>query len=163
MILVACCLIAGAYQIYIGDALPGMLLFTAALFIVYGYFRYNAVYSAFQSLLKGDDKRAESLINSVKFPNLLAQSQKAYYFFAKGALEQNKVNLDAAEVFYMQALATGLRTTNDQAIVNLNLAKIYREKRLPALASEKIQQAIKLSHKPEVEEEIQKLKLMLES
>ncbi|MDQ3750367.1 MAG: hypothetical protein M3367_15340 [Acidobacteriota bacterium] len=97
-------------------------------------------------------------MNSVKYPNLLSNPQKAYYFFTKAVLEQDKNNLDEAELFYIQAIEKGLKTSNDEAIANLNLAHIYREKKMINLAQSRLQKTIELPHKKEVDKEIQKLK-----
>jgi len=134
---------------------------TVALFIIYGFFRYGSVWSAFQQIKKGENAKAENLVNSVKYPNLLSNQQKAYYFFTKAVLEQNKNNLDEAEFFYIQAIEKGLRTSNDKAIANLNLAYIYREKKMIDLAQSRLQKAIEFPHKEEVSKEIQKLRLEL--
>jgi len=99
----------------------------------------------------------------MKYPNLLSKQQKAYYFFAKGILHQNKNNLDEAERFYLQSFKMGLRTSNDEAIVNLNLADIYHRKGLTDDSNVRLYNASELTHKNEVEIEIQKLKSRLES
>ena len=74
-------------------------------------------------------------------------------------LEQNKNNLDEAEVFYIQSIEKGLKTSNDEAIANLNLVHIFRAKKMIDLARSRMQKAIELPHKEEVGREIQKLKL----
>ncbi len=162
IILIIICLVFGIYQFFKGEIYLGFLFTVAAFFLGYGYFRYGNVWSAFQNLMKGRNIRAEKLINSVKYPNLLSTQQKAYYFFAKGVLEQDKNNWDEAENYYLKSLEEGLRTSNDAAIANLNLATIYHRKGLLDSANLSLRNAIELPHKTEVETEIQKLRLKLE-
>jgi len=139
----------------------GFLFITAALFLIFGFFRYGSVWSAFQQIRKGENAKAENLLNSVKYPNLLSNQQKAYYFFIKAVLEQDKNKLAEAELFYIQAIEKGLKTSNDESIANLNLAHIYYGKKMINLAQSRLQKAIELPHKEEVNREIQKLKLKL--
>jgi len=161
LILIIISLLFSAYQFFKGELYLGCLFATAALLLIYGLFRYDSVWSAFQQIKKGKNTEAENLLNSVKYPNLLSNQQKAYYFFIKAVLEQDKNNLDDAEFFYIQAIEKGLKTSNDEAIANLNLAHIYREKKMIEHAQLKLQNAIELAHKEGVEKEIQKFKLTI--
>jgi tetratricopeptide (TPR) repeat protein len=161
LILIIISLLFGIYQFSKGEIFLPFLSATAVLLLIYGYFRYNNVRSASLHLKNGENSKAEYLINSVKYPNLLSKEQKAYYFFIKAVLEQNKNNLDEAEIFYIQAIEQGFRTSNDEAIANLNLAYIYREKNMIDFAKSRLQKTIEIPHKEEVDKEIQKLKLEL--
>lgn len=162
IILIIICLVFGIYQFFKGEIYLGFSFTAAAFFLIYGYFRYGNVWLAFQNLMKGHNIKAEKLINSVKYPNLLSTQQKAYYFFVKGVLEQDKNNWDEAEIYYLKALEEGLHTSNNAAIANLNLAIIYHQKGLLDSANLSLRNAIELPHKTEVETEIQKLRLKLE-
>ncbi len=161
LILIIISLLFGVYQFFKGELYSGYLFLVAALFLIYGFFRYGSVWSAFQQIKNSKNTKVENLVNSVKYPNLLSNQQKAYYFFTKAVLEQDKNNLDEAEFFYIQAIEKGLKTSNDEAIANLNLAHIYREKKMSDLAQSRLQKTIELPHKKEVDKEIQKLKLEL--
>lgn len=162
IILIIICLVFGIYQFFKGEIYLGFSFTAAAFFLIYGYFRYGNVWLAFQNLMKGHNIKAEKLINSVKYPNLLSSQQKAYYFFVKGVLEQDKNNLDEAEIYYLKSLKEGLHTSNNVAIANLNLATIYHQKGLLDSANLSLRNAIESPHKTEVETEIQKLRLKLE-
>jgi len=161
LILIVISLLFGIYQFSKGEIFPGFLSAAAVLLLIYGYFRYNNVRSAFLNLKNGENDKAEYLINSVKYPNLLSKQQKAYYFFTKAVLEQDRNNLDEAEFLYIQAIEQGLRTSNDEAVANLNLAHIYREKNMIDFAKSRLRKTMELPHKEQVAKEIQKLKLEL--
>lgn len=161
LIIIIFALLFSIYQFSKNDLLPGILSAAAVLLLVYGYFRYNNVRSASLHLKNGENVKAENLINSVKYPSLFSKEQKAYYFFTKAILEQNKNNFDEAEFLYIQAIEQGFRTSNDEAIANLNLAHIYREKNMIDFAKSRLQKTIETPHKEEVDKEIKKLKLEL--
>ncbi len=147
LILIVISLLFGIYQFSKNEVILGFLSSSAVLLLIYGYFRYNNVRSASLHLKKGENNKAEFLINSVKYPNLLSKEQKAYYFFTKAVLEQNKNNLDEAELLYIQAIEQGLRTSNDEALANLNLAYIYREKNMIDFAKSRLQRIIEMPQK----------------
>lgn len=149
------------YQFSKGEIFLGFLSVIAVLLLIYGYFRHNNVRSASLHLKNGGTSKAEDLINSVKYPNLLSKQQKAYYFFIKAVLEQNKNNLDEAELLYIQAIEQGFKTSNDEAIANLNLAYIYRDKNMFDVAKSRLQKTMDIPHKEELDNEIQKLGLEL--
>lgn len=163
LLLIVISALAAIYHFFQGNLYIGFLFSAGILFLAYGYFRYGSVWSAFQHLTRGNNEKAEQLINSVKYPNLLSKQQKAYYFFAKGILHQNKNNLDEAEKFYLQSLESGLRISNNESIVNLNLANIYHQKGLLDDSNARLHEASVLPHKEQVEKEIQELKIKLES
>jgi hypothetical protein len=105
-----------------------MLLLCAGLF-AYGYFKAGTVYIAFQALKKEDYEKAEILINKIKDPEKLSKGQKSYYYFSQGAIAAKKNDWDKSYTELNKALAIGLRTENDTAIVLLNLANTELERK----------------------------------
>lgn len=156
-ILIAISALAAFLMFYSSNYYYGILFIITTLLFSYGYFRYGAVNKAFNLLQKGENKKAEKLIDSVKYPSLLAKQQMGFYFFTKAVLENDKGNTNAAENFYLEALKNGVRTKNNEAVINLQLAKIYLEKDLNQKAREHLQMAQKLSDKNEIISEIEKL------
>lgn len=151
------------YLFLTGRIQLGALIVVAVIFLMYGYFRYGSVWSAFKDLQKGRNDKAEKLINSIKYPDLLTNQQKGFYFFTKAIIEQDKENFDEAESLYLKALELGVRTKNNEAIINYNLAKIYFEKNLLDSAKERLQKASSLSEKNELDIEIKNLSLQIET
>ena len=137
--------------------------FAAAGLLAYGYFRYGSVWVVFQHIKSGELTKAEKLLDAIKNPQLLSGQQKAYYFFSRALIEEHRNNLDVAESCLKQALELGLRTANDTAIANLNLANIYYRKGMFNEARDRLKEASGLPHKPQVAEEIQKLKQTLDA
>lgn len=157
LILIGVSILAAILMFYSRNYYPGGLFVISALLFSYGYFRYGAVNKSFQLLQKGENQKAEKLIDSVKHPNLLAKQQRGFYYFTKAIIEQDKGNTDNAEDFYLKALEYGVKTTNNEAIINLHLAKIYLERDLKAKARERLQKAKKLSDKELIINEIEEL------
>jgi hypothetical protein len=134
----------------------GMIVFSLFL-IVWGYFKNGTVYSAFQKLRKEDYKGAELALAKTPNPQYLKKSQKAYYHFTKGMIDLNKENLDSAHIELNEALRIGLRTENDQSLVNLNLASIELERKNLEKAQDYLQVSKQLEHKPLLDGEIERL------
>jgi tetratricopeptide (TPR) repeat protein len=151
------------YLFLTGRIQLGVLFVVPIIFLKYGYFRYGSVWSAFKDLKKGRNDKAEKLINPIKYPDLLTKQQKGFYFFTKAIIEQDKENFDEAEFLYLKALELRVRTKNNEAIINFNLAKIYNEKNLTDSARERLQKAISFFDKKELDIEIEKLSLQLET
>lgn len=162
VLIIAACLLFSIVEMYRNQFLPALLFFIAAALTAYGYIRYGPVWQLSRLVRMGEIKEAEELLNSIKNPNLLSAGQRAYYFFYKGAMEENKNNLDAAQYNFTQALAIGLRTTNDESITNLNLARVYyRQGRLDE-ARKRLKQASELQHKAAVDVEIEQVRAEIE-
>jgi tetratricopeptide (TPR) repeat protein len=162
-ILIAACLLIGIVNLLRNEFYFAALFFITGALFAYGYFRYGSVWLAFQHLKNGEMVKAERLLDAIKNPQLLSGQQKAYYFFSKGLIEENRNNLDLAESCLKQALSAGLRTTNDTSLANLNLADIYYRKGMLSEARDRLKDASKLPHKQQVAEEIQKLKDALDA
>jgi tetratricopeptide (TPR) repeat protein len=157
------CLLIGIVNVLRHELYFAALFFAAAVLFTYGYFRYGSVWQVFQHIKTGEMTKAERLLDSIKNPQLLSGQQKAYYYFSKGLIEAHRNNLDAAESCLKQALDLGLRTANDTSIANLNLANIYHRKGMFDEARGRLKQASELRHKPQLDEEIQKLKNTLDA
>jgi tetratricopeptide (TPR) repeat protein len=157
VILIVVSILLGSVSLSKGNLLSGVLGFTSTGLLIYGYFRYNLVHLLWRYLKQGNLTKAQEILDSIKFPNLLGTQQKAYYQFSKGYLASNHSQNDLAEDCFLQALQIGLRTTNDMAIANLELAKIYHEQGNPGEAYERLQKAKELPHNEELNPLIEKL------
>jgi tetratricopeptide (TPR) repeat protein len=160
--LIAGCLLFGTFSLLRNDKSLALMLLVSGACLLYGYFRYGAVWQAFRYVKSGDMVKAEKLLDAIKNPQLLTNSQKSYYFFAKGLIEDDKGCLEKAQACYLQALALPSLTPNNKAIVNLHLAQIYHRRGANKEASERLKLASELPHKPGVAAEIQQLKDLIE-
>jgi len=162
-ILIAASTIFGLAQILRGEFYSGALFLMAAALLIYGHFRAGPVWLIFRQLKRDEIGKAERLLNTIKNPELLAKQQRAYYWFSKALIEDNKSNFEQAEFSYDEALRLGLRTSNDTSIAWLKLAHIsYRLGRYEE-AETRVQQASKLTHHEGLDEEIRGLQNALAS
>jgi tetratricopeptide (TPR) repeat protein len=158
VILIAACVVISIVELARNHVSTSLLFFIVAGLFAYGYFRYGPVWLLSKYVKKGQTAKAEKLLGSVRNPLLLSAQQRAYYYFYKGVVEDSKNSFDVAESCYRQALDAGLRTKNDEAIANLNLASIYYRQGKLDEARERLKQASELPHKPAVDAEIEELR-----
>jgi hypothetical protein len=125
IVLIVACIGVGAINVARGTVGLSIVFFAAGALLIYAYVRGGPVWLLFRHVRGGNLRKAERLLRTIRNPELLAAGQRAYYFFTKGMIEEDKHDLDAAESSYLQALKIGLRTTNDAAVVNWRLADIY--------------------------------------
>lgn len=147
-----------AWNFYSNGDLPiaFVVLFAVGL-IVWGYFKYGTVYTAFRRLKNEDFQKAEELLLKIKNPSLLLKSQKSYYHFIKGFLELNKRNIETSFIELTKALNLGLRTENDTSIVLLHLAAIELERNNMKEAIIYLEKIKNLNHDIELEQEIERI------
>ena len=111
------------------EFLKAFLFIIAGCLFIYGYYRYSNIWLIFNHIKRNEFERAELLLNDIKSIEVLNSQSKAYYYFSKGIVEDNKNNLAEAEKNYLNSLKYNLRTENDKSIINLNLANIYFRKK----------------------------------
>jgi tetratricopeptide (TPR) repeat protein len=157
LLLILGCLLAGIIGLFRSRPSRSILLFAAAALLAYGYFRYGSVWLISRHVRKGEMDKAERMLGTIKNPQLLAPQQKGYYYLYKGAVEQQKGNLEGAKSSYLDALAEGAMTANNKSIANLNLASIYYRQGMLEQAKERLREAKEVPHKREVEYEIEEL------
>jgi tetratricopeptide (TPR) repeat protein len=157
LVLIIVSILYGSQALSKGNLWGTVLSFTSTGLLIYGYFRYHQVFLLHRYIQQGDLAKAQEIADSIRFPNLLSTQQKAYYLFAKGYLAINDSRNELAIDYFLQSLETGLRTTNDMAVANLELAKIYQAQGNRAKALERLQQARELPHKNELDPIIEEL------
>jgi len=89
------------------------------------HFLFGNVWAAFATLRKGEVLEAELMLGTIKYPQWLARSPKAYFHFTKGMIDLQNKKLSDANLHLQKALKLGLRTPNDHALASLNLAHIH--------------------------------------
>ncbi len=106
-------------------------LYVAALILLVTYFLFGNVWSAFSLLKKGKLAEAERMMDQIKRPDLLLKSHRSYYHFIKGIAALQNKEFPEAEEHLTSSLKLGLRTSNDTALVHLNLAHLcFAQKRI---------------------------------
>src|SRR5579859_329588 len=131
-------------------------LFGVAL-IIWGYFKNGTVYLAWQKIKKQDFAKAEKILLQTKYPHFLKKEQRGFYHFTKGLVEASKNNSENARRNFMEALKFGVRTENNVAIINLNLAEIEAERGNINEAKLHLQKMRSMKYNPSWESEITKI------
>ena len=155
------CFVLGCILISSGMLIEGLLEFSLILLVTYGYFRYGTVWKAFQSIKKNNFTKAKKELSQITKPDLLSKSQKGYYYWALGLIELKNNDLHLAEEYIKKALDFGVRTENDFAIINLNLAQIFYQQEQFHEAYMYLNMAKNISHKSNADEYILELEQML--
>lgn len=100
-------------------------LYAASAILLATHYLFGNVWAAFRKLRRGKIDEAEVLISDIRRPKWLAKSPRAYYHFTKGMIALQKKELNESEKHLKEAIDTGLRSGNDNALAALNLAHIY--------------------------------------
>lgn len=130
--------------------LVGVLAASAALFLAVGYWRDASVWLALRSLKAGDVKRTSRLLAQVRRPDRLSPQSRAYYEWLMGALAAGREQYDEAAERYRFALGLPLRTENDRAVVESDLAVLEARRANITGALELIRAAQARKVRPEV-------------
>ncbi|WP_459195737.1 tetratricopeptide repeat protein [Wukongibacter baidiensis] len=158
IILIISGLVIGSFFIFIGDIFNGIILIAVSLLLIYGYFRYGAIYLAFQYVVRDNLVKAKELIDTTPTPNLLNKQHKGFYFFINGIIKFNEKDWKSAESDFIEALNYNLRTENNKSIIYGHLAQIYMKKRDFGRAKAFLEKAEEIPHKKGVDERINRIK-----
>jgi tetratricopeptide (TPR) repeat protein len=162
LILIAASAALAIGQMANGQFMLGLLLLLSGGMLAYGYFKTGTVYIAYRKMVKGNYTKAEQLLGLIKNPKRLARGQRAYYHFVSAALAMAHQNYTSSREHFTQAIQTGLRTDNDNAIAYLNLA--FGEMKLgnKAQAYAYFNEAEKLEYRAELQDRVDELKEQLD-
>jgi tetratricopeptide (TPR) repeat protein len=152
----------GIFLVLIDDNPVGWLLILMAVFILYGYFRYQPVALLLHHVSKGQLDQADKLLAELKNSATLSPDQRAYYDLAVGWMNMRRGNGATAEQLFTQAIRHGLRTGNDNALAHILLARTYTQQGNLSLARSYLEKAKTFTHNPLVETEIQSLEKELQ-
>ena len=153
-VIISAALGLGCYLLKTGDE-TGYAAIAAAVFFIYGYFRYNAIRPAFLAVHRGEIETARRLSASIKFPNLLSEQSRAYLHWIYGALAFSDGNFCLADVQMRNAIAGKLRTSNDRCIATATLAQIAAKNGRLDEANRLMNKAKLIPHKEETNEFLQ--------
>lgn len=112
------------------------------IFLVFlvGYFLLGTISAASKKLNEGDIDSAERILGYTRFPKLLLKMNQAYFQLLKGMIALQKGDKTEGEELLNDAMAKGLPTDNDKAMVLLNLAYLNYEKRKFNIAKGQVRQ-----------------------
>lgn len=143
---------------YAGNTYLSLLMILGIFFQVYGYFRYNAIWRAFRYFSAQNFSQVKKLIDGVKYPALLADGQKGFYYMLKAAVNLYHDNkYDEVENDLDKALKTGVRTENNISIIHIMHARLYTRLKQYAKAGESLQKAKDIPHKRMLDNDMENL------
>jgi tetratricopeptide (TPR) repeat protein len=145
-----------------GSVGSSYLMVVAIALVVWGYFKNGTVYLAWRKLKKQQYDDAERVLRQTKYPHLLKKEQRGYYHFSMGLICMNRADYEPAFENFKAALVFGVRTENNAAIANLNLAAIALERGNEAEAKSYLETARSLKYSEALEPELQKLETRLQ-
>ncbi|MFH0793376.1 MAG: tetratricopeptide repeat protein [bacterium] len=147
-ILTILCFLLGIWNFSTQHLTLGLIALAAAVFLIYGHFRYGAVWLATRQVKLGRLPRAKKLLDETPNPRWLGKPQRSQYYFAKGLIASRESKPDDAEENFLRALEIGMRTPKDTAIVHLHLASNCLEKGNRDKARQHLETAIQLPLNP---------------
>ena len=130
-------------------------------FIVYGYLKYGTVYLAFRQLKSGKLAEAEKTLNQIKDRDKLNPEHRAYFHFVWGYIYFAEKKHKEAIVEFEEALKGKIKTTHDQALINVNLSSLYLKTGDKEKAIIKLDEAKKLKYKKMLTSDIEALEKQL--
>lgn len=128
ILLTILCLLLGIWNFSTQHLALGLIALAAAVFLIFGHFRYGAVWLATRQVKLSRLPRAKKLLDETPNPRWLGKTQRSQYYFAKGLIASRESNHHDAEENFLRALEIGMRTPKDTAIVHLHLASNCLEK-----------------------------------
>jgi hypothetical protein len=135
--------IAGIILMKNGEIGYGILVLLIMGMIILSIFKDERIVRAFYFIRKNNMSKAAIILDKIKFPEKLIQSQEAYFYYLNG-LVLSQTQMNKAEKFFKRSLAIGLRTNMDQAVAKLNLAGLAMSRRRKREASALLTEVKKL-------------------
>jgi hypothetical protein len=154
--LAVACFALGTYCLVVGDY-KGVLLFLAAAYFSYSYFKHNPVELAFRAVARGQMPSAARLLALVSRPEQLSSRDRAYFELASGLLRASQAENQRAEQHLALALEHDLRTENDRALAEAVLSQLLVARGARDEARRIIDRAITRTCRPAIAQRIEKL------
>ena len=146
----------GAYRVVVGDY-SGLVLFLAAAYLCYGYFREDTVSLAFREVAHGRMAAAATLLDKIQRPERLISLDRGYFELASGLVCASRAENQRAEKHLELALANALRTENDRALAEAVLSQLLLARGARDDARRIIAQAITRKCRPAIAQRIKSL------
>jgi hypothetical protein len=132
-------------------------LFVGIILLV-GYLLLGTILSTNQLLGQQRLVEAEQRLKMTFFPKLLLLGYKGVFFMTKGALEMQKKDFNAAEMWIKKALDAGLPSDNEKAAAMLQLVMISASKNNRQAAQNQFADLKKLNVTlPEIKDQIKEV------
>lgn len=128
------------FALIVGGILGGIVLSAAygfwygfpfilvGVIMLIGFILLGTILSTNQLIGQQKIPEAEARLRLTFFPNLLLMGYKGVYYMTKGAIEMQKRDFNAAEVWIKKSLASGLPSDNEKGAAMLQLVMIFASK-----------------------------------
>lgn len=100
-----------------------VFIFVTAL-IILSFFRNENMILALNQMRLGNTDKAKKYINRITHPKFLPRRQHAYVLYLQAVMNSQEFGFAKSEQILRQALALGLRTSQDNAVARMHLAGI---------------------------------------
>lgn len=125
VIIATAALAFNVYLFYSGSWGWGITMIFPLTIIILTFWRNENVIIALYQMRFGKQEKAWKALNRIKAPQFLPKKQHAYVLYLKGMLGlQQELGFAQCEQLIRKALNMGLRTKQDQAVANMQLAGI---------------------------------------
>lgn len=141
----------GGGKLVSGEALQGVLWTSAALLLIWGYFRVGSVWLALAAYRTGNVERMRDHVSCTRWPRLLSPRYRGYYHWLQGVGLAVEGRMAPARDHLLQARQWRFRTENDRSIMECQLADMAIRCGDPAQAWGHLRQARTLRHHPTVD------------
>ncbi|RFC55929.1 DUF2892 domain-containing protein [Brumimicrobium aurantiacum] len=134
------------------------MIFPLAIIMLTFWRNENVIIALYQMRL-GKQEKAWQALNRIKAPQFLPKKQHAYVIYLKGMLGlQQNLGFAQCEQMIRKALSMGLRTKQDQAVANMQLAGICMQTGRKNEAKMLLSEAKKLDDKNMLKEQLTTMK-----
>lgn len=145
------------YALYLREYEIASLAALAIVLLIRGYFRDGTVYLAAKAYRNKEYEKAEKLLKDNPNPDRLRKARRGYYEFIYANIELNKGHYDEAERHFQIASRFPLSSSNDKALVLVQLANLNLRKGEYERVEAYVESAKKLKISSRVESIIEKL------
>ena len=119
----------------------GFIFILAAIVLAIGYFMLGTLNSATVMMQMGDSEGASKRLDLTFFPNFLYQPVRGGFYLIKATMKLQEQKWDEGEVLLQKSIEIGLPSDNETAMVHLQLANIYAQKKQWAKAEQSLKKA----------------------
>lgn len=160
-ILIVALLVLG-YTLFKGEYEVASLIGLGIVLLIRGYYRDGTVFLAAKAFRNKDYDQAEQLLKEVPNPDRLRRARRGYYEFILANIELHRGNDEEAEKHFQIASRFPLSSSNDKALILLQLANLNLKKRQFDRVRAYVDKAKTLKISPRVENIIEKLEKEIE-
>lgn len=159
VVIAASALAFNVYLFYSGSWGWGITMLLPTAIIWMTFWRNENVIIALYQMRLGKIDKAWKALNRIKAPQFLPKKQHAYVLYLKGMLGlQNDLGYAQCEQLIRKGLNMGLRTKQDQAVANMQLAGICMQTGRKNEAKMLLAEAKKLDTKNMLKEQLSTMK-----